>query len=70
MTRRVDLERRRFLRLGTGLGLAAGAGSVASMLGCGGSSPTEPGESPRLFLLPCHNLEHEDAGMMLNLEVV
>jgi len=22
-----------------------------------------------LFVLHCHNLEHEDAGMMLNLEV-
>jgi FtsP/CotA-like multicopper oxidase with cupredoxin domain len=25
---------------------------------------------PGLFLLHCHNLEHEDAGMMLNFEVV
>ena len=23
-----------------------------------------------LFLLHCHNLEHEDAGMMMNFEVV
>ena len=23
-----------------------------------------------LYVLHCHNLEHEDAGMMLNLEVV
>ena len=47
MTRSVDLERRRFLRLGTGLGLAAGTGPLVSMLGCGGSSPTEPGDPPR-----------------------
>ena len=26
--------------------------------------------SPGLFLLHCHNLEHEDAGMMLNMEVL
>jgi FtsP/CotA-like multicopper oxidase with cupredoxin domain len=25
---------------------------------------------PGLFLLHCHNLEHEDSGMMLNFEVV
>ena len=25
---------------------------------------------PGRFLLHCHNLEHEDAGMMLNFEVV
>lgn len=25
---------------------------------------------PGVFLLHCHNLEHEDAGMMLNFEVV
>ena len=23
-----------------------------------------------LFILHCHNLEHEDAGMMLNMEVL
>ena len=27
-------------------------------------------DHPGLFLLHCHNLEHEDMGMMLNLEVV
>jgi FtsP/CotA-like multicopper oxidase with cupredoxin domain len=37
--------RRRFLRLGAGLGVAAGAG--LPLLGCGGSSPSEPDESPR-----------------------
>jgi len=26
-------------------------------------------EHAGLYLLHCHNLEHEDAGMMLNLEV-
>jgi FtsP/CotA-like multicopper oxidase with cupredoxin domain len=47
MTAHVESDRRRFLRLGAGLGLAAGAGPVVSILGCGGSSPTEPGEPPR-----------------------
>ena len=45
MTARSESDRRRFLRLGAGL--AAGAGPVVSMLGCGGSSPTEPGAPPR-----------------------
>ncbi len=26
-------------------------------------------EHPGLFLMHCHNLEHEDMGMMLNFEV-
>jgi len=39
--------RRRFLRLGARLGLATGASAAWPLFGCGGSSPTEPGDSPR-----------------------
>ena len=31
------------------------------------SSPQYPGE--QLFLFHCHNLEHEDQGMMLNVKI-
>jgi hypothetical protein len=37
--------------------------------GGNGSGGTPFAEHAGLYLLHCHNLEHEDAGMMLNLEV-
>ena len=61
MSELLDPERRRFLRLGASLGLAAGAATVAPLFGCGGSVPTAPEGSP----LPGLPLPPEPSGELV-----